>query len=147
MAGSGTNIVIITGNLTKDPVLPYKDDDKENARWLGNSEDRKPCRISIAVDRPVAKGKDAVTDYFDVALFGALARTAATYLKKGRLVLVEGALRLSTWEVTGFELVDGKETQTTSRRQKIEIVARSFSMLDKKPAAPQEEVPDEAYND
>ena len=89
MAGSGTNIVVLTGNLTKDPVLPYEKAE-DNARWMENLDDKRACRISLAVDRPTKKGAESKADYVDIALFGASGRTAAAYLKKGRLVLIEG---------------------------------------------------------
>jgi single-strand DNA-binding protein len=130
MAGSGTNIVILTGNLTKEPVLPGRTD-TERATWLEDPADMRPCRISIAVDRPVGKSGKKVTDYFDVALFGKTARTAARYLRKGRLVLVEGALRQSSWD----------DTETGLKKYKVEVVARNFSMLDRKPD--DETVPDD----
>jgi single-strand DNA-binding protein len=68
-------VITLVGNLTADPVLKQRDDD------------RHVCRLRLAVndqkDQPM---------FIDVATFGAQADACAKYLAKGRAVAVTGRL-------------------------------------------------------
>ena len=77
-------------------------------------------RLRLAVQRQRGKdGEDRGADFIDVTVFGRQAETCAKYLAKGRRVAVEGHLHHSEWEAE-----DG------SRRQKLEVIARSVEFLD-----------------
>jgi single-strand DNA-binding protein len=45
--------------------------------------------------------KKSLVEWHDVECWGALAKTVADYLAKGRLVYVEGSLRTDRWEKDG----------------------------------------------
>ena len=90
---AGYNRVIIVGNLTKDP--DYKQLTSGQAI----------CRLSIASNRQYKnKQTGAMVQevcYVDVDVWGAQAESCRQYLQKGRAILVEGRLKLDTWEDAG----------------------------------------------
>ena len=102
MAASNVNVVVITGNLTRDPEL----------RSTGGGTS--VCELRVAVN---SRRKDGQTgewvdkpNYFDVTVFGAQGENCANYLAKGRPVAVEGRLDWREWEAK-----DG-----SGKRQKVE---------------------------
>ena len=58
--------------------------------------------------------------FVDVDSFGRQAEVISQYLKKGRPVLIEGRLKLDTWD----------DKQTNQKRSKLGVVLESFSFLD-----------------
>ena len=50
-------------------------------------------RITIAVDRPRAKGADKETDFFRVLAFGGTAEIIGKYFRKGQMIALEGHLQ------------------------------------------------------
>ncbi|MBI2344885.1 single-stranded DNA-binding protein [Candidatus Dependentiae bacterium] len=86
---AGYNRIIMVGNLTKDP--DYKQ--------LGNGQ---VCRLSIASNRSFKNRQTGMlvqeVCYVDVDVWGPQAETCRQYLAKGRAVLVEGRLKLDTWQ-------------------------------------------------
>ena len=90
MAASNVNVVVITGNLTRDPEL--------RSTAGGTSV----CELRVAVN---SRRKDGQTgewvdkpNYFDVTVWGAQGENCANYLSKGRPVAVEGRLDWREWE-------------------------------------------------
>jgi single-strand DNA-binding protein len=63
------------GNLTKDPVLEKRGENKTSF-----------TRITVAVKRP---GRDAGADFIPIQVWGAQAENVCKYLSKGRQVAVE----------------------------------------------------------
>ena len=53
--------------------------------------------FSVAVGRWDAKTKAEVTDWFNIELWDKLAEVAGEYVKKGRLVAIDGKLASSKW--------------------------------------------------
>ncbi len=109
MAASNVNVVVITGNLTRDPEL----------RHLGSGT--AVCKLRVAVN---SRRKDGQTgewvdkpNYFDVTVWGAQGENCANYLAKGRPVAVEGRLDWREWEKDGV------------KRQSVEIIANSVQFL------------------
>ena len=101
------NAVQIVARLTTEPTL-----EERGGTQVG--------RLRLAVQRQRGKdGEDRGADFIDVTVFGRQAETCAKYLAKGRRVAVEGHLHHSEWEAE-----DG------SRRQKLEVIARSVEFLD-----------------
>jgi single-strand DNA-binding protein len=110
MAATNMNVVVITGNLTRDPEL----------RSLPSGT--AVCKMRVAVN---SRRKDSATgnwedkpNYFDVSVFGAQGENCATYLSKGRPVAIEGRLDWREWE-----------TQEGGKRQAVEIIANSVQFL------------------
>jgi single-strand DNA-binding protein len=79
------NTVILLGRLGQDPELRYFESGSCKARF------------SLAVDRPVSKGAERVTDWFTIEAWGKLAEFCGEWVKKGTMVSVEGALEISQW--------------------------------------------------
>jgi single-strand DNA-binding protein len=75
------NVVVLTGNLTKDPELRGEDESRV-------------CQMRLAVN---GAGKDAPL-YIDVAAFGRQGESCAQYLARGRAVAVSGRLRFREWK-------------------------------------------------
>jgi single-strand DNA-binding protein len=100
--------VLIIGRVVNDPSIRYSPSGKA------------VVNLSIAVDR--YRSEKVETDFFDVVAFEREAERADKFLRKGRLVMIEG--RLQTRE---FENQDG------SKRKIYEIIVETFRMLDRKP--------------
>lgn len=87
---AGYNRIIIMGNLTRDP--DYKQ--------LNSGQTL--CRLGIAANRPYRnKQTGEMTQevcFVDVDVWGAQAETCRQYLSKGKPVLVEGRLKLDSWQ-------------------------------------------------
>lgn len=86
MAASDTNVVIISGRLTRDP----------EARGGG-----KVAAFSIASNRYFKRDDAETTEevvFVDVTAFGFEAEAVLSRLMKGAPVLVEGRLELNRWQ-------------------------------------------------
>ena len=111
MAASNVNVVVITGNLTRDPEL----------RHTGGGT--AICELRVAVN---SRRKDGQTgewvdkpNYVDVTVWGAQGANCAPYLAKGRPVAVEGRLDWREWEAK-----DGG-----GKRQAVQIIANTVQFL------------------
>lgn len=105
------NKVILAGNLTRDPELRY------------TPKGTAIAKIGLAINRTwkteTGETKEEVT-FVDVDAFGRTAEIIGQYLKKGRPILVEGRLRLDTWD----------DKQTNQKRSKLGVVLESFQFMD-----------------
>jgi single-strand DNA-binding protein len=101
------NRVILVGNLTRDPELRYI------PSGMAVSE------IGLAVNDRVKKNDQWVdeTTFVDVTLWGRTAEVANEYLSKGSPVLIEGRLKLDSWEKDG------------QKRSKLRVVGEKMQML------------------
>ena len=89
---SSFNRVILVGNLTRDPELRY------------TPSGTPVCDIGLAVNdkRKNPNGEwIEETTFVDVTLWARTAEVASEYLGKGSQVLIEGRLKLDTWETDG----------------------------------------------
>ena len=110
MAASNVNVVVITGNLTRDPEL----------RHLGSGTAVCDMRVAVNSRRKDQSGNWVdKPNYFDVTVWGAQGENCANYLAKGRPVAVEGRLDWREWEAK-----DG-----SGKRQKVSIIANSVQFL------------------
>jgi single-strand DNA-binding protein len=78
------NKVILVGRLTKDPDI--------RSTMNGNNV----ANFQLAVDRRSSNNQDS-TDFIKIVAFGKQADFASNYLKKGKLILVEGSLHINQW--------------------------------------------------
>ena len=77
-------------------------------------------RFTIAVDRIRKKeGQEGVTDFLRIVTWRRLAEICGQYLKKGKLVAVEGRLQIDSFEKDG------------EKRVSAEVVADNVQMLDR----------------
>ncbi len=85
----GFNKVILLGNITRDPELRH------------TIEGRPVATFTVAVNRSYLNKEGAQVDEVDfipVVVWGRQAENCYNYLKKGRTVLVEGRLRVRSYE-------------------------------------------------
>ena len=105
------NKVILAGNLTRDPELRY------------TPKGTAVAKIGMAINRTwkseTGETKEEVT-FVDIDAFGRQAEVIGQYLKKGRPVLIEGRLKLDSWE----------DKNTHQKVSKLKVVLESFSFLD-----------------
>lgn len=105
------NRVILLGNLTRDPELRYI------------PSGTAVCDIGLAVNdrRKNANGEWVdETTFVDVTLWARTAEVASEYLSKGSPILIEGRLKLDTWEK------DGK------KNSKLRVVGERMQMVGSK---------------
>jgi single-strand DNA-binding protein len=111
LAASNVNVVVITGNLTRDPEL----------RHTGGGT--AVCELRVAVNSSRKNGQtgqwEDKANYFDVVVWGAQGENCANYLSKGRPVAVEGRLDWREWEAK-----DG-----SGKRQAVSIIANRVQFL------------------
>lgn len=105
------NSVVLIGRLTKEPELRYM-------QGSGTAV----CNFSLAIDRDYAK-KDGTkdTDFIPIEVMGKMADLCANYLDKGRLVAVQGSIR-----------VDRYQTQSRENRTFTKVFAKSVQFLESK---------------
>jgi single-strand DNA-binding protein len=120
------NRIQLIGHLGKDPELHTTPTGKQ------------VCTFSIAVSRrwKTSAGEDKeTTDWFNVEAWGHLGEICKQYLRKGRLVFLEGQLRTERYEHEG------------DTRYYTKVVATQMQMLDRKaeelPAVESEEPAEE----
>ena len=103
------NHIVLIGRLTRDPELRYT----PNGVAVAN--------FDLAVDRPVANQQgERETDFIRIVAWQKQAELVANYLKKGRLVGVEGRLQIRNYE-----------TQDGQKRKAAEVIASFVQFLDK----------------
>ncbi len=102
------NRVFLIGRLTRDPEMRY------------TSTGVALARFTIAVNRPQRSGGNDETDFIRVAAWRKLAEICGEYLKKGKLISIEGRLQISKYEKNGKTLSSA------------EVIADSMQMLDRK---------------
>lgn len=100
------NKVILAGHLTRDPELKQ------------TTSGESVTTFSLAVNRT---GKNGECDFFDVTAWRKTAELVATYLKKGRPVLVCGRLQNRSWT-----------DKQGNKRTSTEIVADEVAFIDNK---------------
>jgi single-strand DNA-binding protein len=101
------NRVILVGNLTRDPELRYI------------PSGTAVSDIGLAVNDRVKRNDQWVdeTTFVDITLWGRTAEVANEYLSKGSPVLIEGRLKLDSWEKDG------------QKRSKLKVIGERMQML------------------
>lgn len=102
------NRVILVGNLTRDIELKYTPGGTAVTDVGMAVNDRRKNATGEWVDE---------TTFVDVTLWGRTAEVASEYLGKGSAILVEGRLKLDTWETDG------------QKRSKLRVVCERMQML------------------
>ncbi len=103
------NRVILVGNLTRDPEL----------RYLASGMAVTDIGLAVNDRRKNANGEWVEeTTFVDVTLWGRTAEVVSEYLTKGSPLLIEGRLKLDSWE-----------TQDGQKRSKLKVVGERMQML------------------
>jgi single-strand DNA-binding protein len=116
---SSFNRVILMGNITRNFEV------KRTAAGTAIAE------IGLAVnDRRKSPTGEWIeeTTFVEVTLWGRTAEIAAEYLSKGSPVLIEGRLKLDTWERDG------------QRRNKLKVIGEAVQLIGVRPEIPNKEV-------
>jgi single-strand DNA-binding protein len=107
------NRVILAGNLTRDPELRY------------TPKGTAVVKIGLAINHTwkseSGESKEEVT-FVDVEAWGRQGEVIAQYMRKGRPLLVEGRLKLDTWE----------DKNTHQKVSKLKVVLEGFTFIDSK---------------
>jgi single-strand DNA-binding protein len=109
LAASNVNVVVVTGNLTRDPELRHTGGGTAVCDLRVAVNSRRKDQSGNWVDKP---------NYFDVTVWGAQGENCANYLSKGRPVAIEGRLDWREWEAK-----DG------GKRQAVQIIANTVQFL------------------
>lgn len=106
------NHVVIAGNLTRDPEV----------RAVGATGNGVTV-FSLAVNRRYKQGDEwkAEVSYIDCESWGTTGKNVAQYLTKGSSCIVQGHLKMETWD----------DKATGAKRSKMKVVADQVSFLDK----------------
>ncbi len=102
------NRVILIGRLTKDPNMRY------------TPAGVAVTQFTLACDRPVAKGKEKEVDFINIVTWRELAESCANYLKKGRLIALEGRM-----QTRNYDNNEGRKIYIT------EVIADNVKFLEK----------------
>jgi single-strand DNA-binding protein len=103
------NRVILLGNLTRDPEL----------RYIPSGTAVTEIGLAVNDRRKAANGEWVdETTFVDVTLWGRTAEIATEYLSKGSPVLIEGRLKLDSWQ--------DKDGQ---KRSKLRVIGERMQMV------------------
>ena len=103
------NRIVLVGRMVADPELRYTPSGVAVAKFC------------LAVGRTFANAQgERETDFIDIVAWRQSAQFAADYLRKGRLVAVEGRLQVRSYT-----------TQDGQRRKATEVVADSVQALER----------------
>jgi single-strand DNA-binding protein len=102
------NRVVLLGNVTRDPEL----------RYISNGTAVTDIGLAVNDRRKTPTGEWVEeTTFVDVTLWGRTAEIAGEYVTKGSPLLIEGRLKLDTWEK------DGK------KNSKLRVVGEKMQLL------------------
>lgn len=110
---AGVNKVILVGNLGADPEVKYLEGDNVVANLRLATTEAYKDRNGNRVEQ---------TEWHDLELWGAQAKIAEQYLRKGSQIFVEGKIKSDTWQ---------DEQGQNRKRTKIRVL--SFTMLGSRP--------------
>jgi single-strand DNA-binding protein len=102
------NRVILVGNLTRDVELKYTPSGTAVTDVGLAVNDRRKSQTGEWIEE---------TTFVEVTLWGRTAEVASEYLSKGSPVLIEGRLKLDTWETDG------------QKRSKLRVVGERMQLL------------------
>jgi len=103
------NRAVLIGRLTKDPEVS-----------ISKNRERAVARFCIAYNRRYKSGEEwkEESHFFEIKVFGKLAKVIGERYSKGDLVFVEGRLSQDRWE-----------TEEGGKRSRITIVADTVRLL------------------
>ncbi len=108
------NRVVLLGNVTRDPEL----------RYIPSGTAVVDLGLAVSDRRKTASGEWVEEPTFvDITLWGRTAEVAGEYLSKGSPVLIEGRLKLDTWE-----------SNEGQKRSKLKVIGERMQLLGARPA-------------
>jgi single-strand DNA-binding protein len=110
---ASVNKVILVGRLGKDPEIRSTPSGTSVAKFSLATDDRFTDKNGEKQER---------TEWHNIVAWGKLAEICGQYLRKGKLIYIEGSIRTDSW--------DDKETGV--KKYRTEIIANQMQMLDRK---------------
>ena len=110
---ASVNKVILVGRLGKDPEIRSTPSGTSVAKFSLATDDRYTDKNGEKQER---------TEWHNITAWGKLAEICGQYLRKGKLVYIEGSIRTDSWD----------DKETGQKKYRTEIVANQMQMLDRK---------------
>ena len=107
------NKVILVGRLGKDPEIRSTPGGKSVAKFTVATDEKFTDKSGEKQER---------TEWHNVAAWDRLGEICGQYLKKGKLVYIEGSIRTESWD----------DKESGQKKYRTEIIAREMKMLDRK---------------
>ena len=107
------NKVILVGRLGKDPEMRSTPSGQNVAKFTVATDERYTDKSGEKQER---------TEWHNIVAWGKLAEICGQYLRKGKLVYIEGSIRTDSWD----------DKESGQKRYRTEIVANTMKMLDRR---------------
>ena len=107
------NKVILVGRLGKDPEVRSTPQGTPVTKFTVATDERFTDRAGEKQER---------TEWHNITAWGKLGEICGQYLKKGKLVYLEGSIRTDSWD----------DKESGQKKYRTEIVANTMKMLDKR---------------
>jgi single-strand DNA-binding protein len=107
------NKVILVGRLGKDPEIRSTPQGTSVAKFTVATDEKFTDRAGEKQER---------TEWHNIVAWGKLGEICGQYLKKGKLVYIEGSIRTDSWD----------DKESGQKKYRTEIVARDMKMLDRR---------------
>lgn len=107
------NKVILVGRLGKDPEIRSTPQGTTVAKFTVATDEKFSDREGNRQER---------TEWHNIVAWGKLGEICGQYLRKGKLVYIEGSIRTDSWD----------DKESGQKKYRTEIVARDMKMLDRR---------------
>jgi single-strand DNA-binding protein len=107
------NKVILVGRLGKDPEIRSTPGGNTVAKFTVATDEKFTDRSGEKQER---------TEWHNIAAWGKLGEICGQYLRKGKLVYIEGSIRTESWD----------DKESGQKKYRTEIVANTMKMLDRR---------------
>jgi single-strand DNA-binding protein len=107
------NKVILVGRLGKDPEIRSTPQGTSVAKFTVATDEKFTDRAGEKQER---------TEWHNIVAWGKLGEICGQYLKKGKLVYIEGSIRTDSWD----------DKESGQKKYRTEIVANTMKMLDRR---------------
>lgn len=110
---ASVNRVILIGRLGKDPEVRSTPSGTSVAKFTLATDERYTDRNGDKQER---------TEWHNVVAWGKLGEICGQYLKKGKLVYIDGSIRTDSWD----------DKESGQKKYRTEIIANNMQMLDRR---------------
>lgn len=107
------NKVILVGRLGRDPEMKSTPSGMSIAKFSIATDEKFTDRNGDRQER---------TEWHNIVAFNKLAEICGQYLRKGKLVYIEGSIRTDSWE----------DKESGQKKYRTEIIANQMQMLDRR---------------
>ncbi len=107
------NKVILVGRLGKDPEIRSTPQGTTVAKFTVATDEKFTDRAGERQER---------TEWHNIVAWGKLGEICGQYLRKGKLVYIEGSIRTDSWD----------DKESGQKKYRTEIVANTMKMLDRR---------------